>query len=392
MLTARNDRPAWRTSIAIFSDWTLLYALPGFAGEQVTLERVPDGGLQPQVVQQADGTVHLVYFTGEAAAGDLWYCRRGPADSKFPAAMRVNSEPNSAIATGTIRGGQLALGVDGRVHVAWNGSQKGVPRGPKGETPLLYARLDDAGREFELQRNLIHKAYGLDGGCCIASDAAGRVYVAWHAGDRTGEANRRIWLVRSEDDGGTFSAERPIDTVRIGACGCCGMQGGVDSEGRVMFLYRAAKDEVNRGMYLLTSTDKGETFSSRPVQDWKISTCPMSSAAFAHSGKTSWAAWQTDEQIYFSTVAFDSKSAMKPKPAPGRGSQRKHPALAVNGQDQLLLAWTEGTGWNRGGSLAWQVFDRNGRPSGRVGRANGIPTWSFAAAYATPTGDFVILY
>jgi hypothetical protein len=42
----------------------------------------------------------------------------------------VNSQPESAIAAGTIRGAQLAIGKAGRVHVAWNGSQNAEPVGP----------------------------------------------------------------------------------------------------------------------------------------------------------------------------------------------------------------------------------------------------------------------
>jgi hypothetical protein len=34
----------------------------------------------------------------------------------------VNHIDGSAIATGTVRGAQIAVGAKGRVHVAWNGS------------------------------------------------------------------------------------------------------------------------------------------------------------------------------------------------------------------------------------------------------------------------------
>src|ERR1022692_4581046 len=38
----------------------------------VSLIRVPDTGIQPQVVEQ-DGIVHLLYFTGDPGGGDLNY-------------------------------------------------------------------------------------------------------------------------------------------------------------------------------------------------------------------------------------------------------------------------------------------------------------------------------
>jgi hypothetical protein len=57
----------------------------------------------------------------------------------------------------------------------------------------------------------------------------------------------------------------------------------------------------------------------------------------------------------------------------------------------MLMVWTEGTGWQRGGSLAWQVFGRNGKPVGDMRVEPGVPVWSFAAVAAKPNG-FVILY
>jgi hypothetical protein len=58
----------------------------------------------------------------------------------------------------------------------------------------------------------------------------------------------------------------------------------------------------------------------------------------------------------------------------------------------VLIVWTEGTGWNRGSNLTWQLFDQNGRPSPVSGSTSGIPVWSFAAAFPNREGSFVILY
>src|ERR1051325_7879562 len=86
--------------------------------------RVPDGGIQPQAVMAADGTLHLLYYKGDRAAGDLFYVKRAPGKSDFSGAIRANSQPGSAVAMGNDRGGQLALGKNARIHVAWNGSSK----------------------------------------------------------------------------------------------------------------------------------------------------------------------------------------------------------------------------------------------------------------------------
>ena len=38
---------------------------------------------------------------------------------------------------------------------------------------------------------------------------------------------------------------------------------------------------------------------------------------------------------------------------------RKHPSVAINAAGERLFAWTEGTAWARGGTVAWEL--RTGR-------------------------------
>jgi hypothetical protein len=188
------------------------------AGE-IKLVRTPNGGIQPQAVVDDKGTLHLIYFLGDPSAGDIFYVRKSPGQSGFSAPIRVNSQPGSAIAVGTIRGAQIAVGRKGRVYVSWMGSKTAEPRGPAQATPMLYARLNDRQTAFEPQRNVMQFAVGLDGGGSVAADNKGNVYVAWHGrGKVEGEAHRRVWLVRSTDDGATFSREIAVNGDNTGAC------------------------------------------------------------------------------------------------------------------------------------------------------------------------------
>src|SRR5262245_37090788 len=93
--------------------------------DKVTVLQTPDAGIQPQVAVDAAGTLHLIYYKGDAGAGDLFYARMVRGQQRFSSPIRVNSRPASAIAAGSVRGGQIALGKDGRVHVVWNGSGQG---------------------------------------------------------------------------------------------------------------------------------------------------------------------------------------------------------------------------------------------------------------------------
>ena len=121
----------------------------------------------------------------------------------------------------------------------------------------------------------------------------------------------------------------------------------------------------------------------------------MSSASFAQSsaGGALIGAWETEKQIYFGRIDPSNGKVSKPTPAPGTGPNRKHPAVAINGQGETLLVWTEGTAWQRGGTLAWQVFDTAGRATGEKGSLpGGIGVWSLATAIAGPDGRFIIFH
>jgi hypothetical protein len=367
---------------------------PATAGSAyVQLQRVPNNGIQPQTGVDTNGILHLVYFTGEPRAGDLFYVHSKVGET-FSEPIRVNSEPGSAIAMGNIRGAHLAFGRNGRVHVAWMGSDKAKPRGPSDAAPMLYTRLDDAGAGFEPQRNLIQSASGLDGGGSVAADNNGNVYVVWHAptpGTR-GEENRCVWMTHSSDDGATFAPEIRINPEATGSCGCCGMRAHTDPHGNLFVLYRSATSLTHRDMYLLTSTDHGATFHSAKIEPWNVRVCPMSSMAFASGAKGTLATWETESQVSFARIDSTMSEPIKAISAPGQNRGRKHSVLAVNAAGETLLAWTEGMGWNKGGSLAWQVFDGNGKPTKDKGQAPGVPVWSTVSAFARADGHFVILY
>ncbi len=343
-----------------------------------------------------NGNLHLLFFQGEAGGGNLLYTRREAGQAAFSPPLRVNSQDKSAIALGTIRGGHIAVGKNGRVHVAWNGSGQAFPKNPLAGVPMLYARLNDAGTAFEPQHNLMEQSALLDGGGSLAADRTGNVYVAWHAlgADLVkGEDNRQVWVRISRDNGQTFSQEKPAWAEHTGACGCCGMGGFADRQGNVYLVYRAASAKINRGMYLLRTTDQGQSFAGLRMDEWEIATCPMSSEAFAEGPGGTYTAWDNDGQVYFARLPSAKLALEKPIAVPGPGRNQKHPALAVNTNGHVLVAWTEGTGWNRGGTLAWQVYDKSGKATTEGGRqAGAIPVWGLPAVVAETDDSFTIFH
>ena len=358
---------------------------------KVTLARTPNGGIQPQAAVDAQGVVHLIYFKGEPEAGDIFYVRQPPGAEKFSAPIQVNRQAGSAIATGTIRGAHLALGRNGRVHVAWNGS-KSSDTHPG--APMLYTRLNEAGTAFEPERDLMTGTAGLDGGGSVAADGEGNVYVMWHGakpGNTNGEAGRAMFMARSTDDGKTFTPETPALSTPTGACGCCGVRAFADGTGNVFALYRAATEMVNRDEILLVSRNRGADFEIANRHPWKLQACPISNASLTESKSDVLAAWETAGQVYFSRIRPDTLRVSPPISPPGSAS-RKHPVIVGNDRGEMLLVWTEGTGWQRGGALAWQLFDASGQPTNEKGRVDGVPTWSFASAVPRTTGGFLVFY
>jgi hypothetical protein len=359
--------------------------------EHVEFRRVPDGGIQPQVAVDEHGTIHLVYFTGEPANGDLFYARSKDGEA-FSNPIRVNSVPGSAIAIGNIRGARIASGRHGEIYVAWNGSAKmGNPS--EGRSPMLFSRLNGAHTSFEPERDLIHTARGIDGGGGIAADQEGRVYVFWHAPipGRKGEEFRRVWMTRSEDDGETFAAERMVLEQPTGACGCCSLNSYADGAGRVYVLFRSAKSMTHRDMYLVESTDHGVTFSGSNISQWNVGYCVMSSEAFASGRSGTYAAWESEKRVHFGLIDWQTARSTD-SPVSSDAADQKYPALAVNREGLMLASWTEGMGWKRGGSAHWQLFDSRGGTLGKPGFADGVPMWSLVAAYARRDGTFVVLF
>jgi hypothetical protein len=118
----------------------------------------------------------------------------------------------------------------------------------------------------------------------------------------------------------------------------------------------------------------------------------MSTAAFCETGAGVVAAWETRGQVYFTTIDPATGKRSEPRPAPGDGRGRKHPAVAGNAGGETILVWTEGMGWEKGGSLAWQVFGKDGKPTGEKGHAEGVPTWSLVTVFARADGGFTVIY
>lgn len=352
---------------------------PAELGVGVTLLPLPAGGRLPRAAVDAGGAVHVVYFQGEPRAGDLLHVTRAPGAEDWSEPRYVNSDPGSVVGIGPIDGGQLALGRDGRLHVVWF---------KLGRTEFLYTRTDDAGTGFEPQFALA-SGEGVEAGPSIAADRRGNLYVFWHTGGPP-DAERSVFMTVSRDDGRTFSAARPVNGEAEGACDCCGLQAMTDEAGAVFVSYRGAGENVRRGQRLLTSRDRGATFSDELLDPWEINACPISTTSLARGPAGMVVSWETAGQVF--AAAAGGKPRQAASPAGAAAARRKNPAVAVNHRGETLLGWGDGFGWRSGGTFRWQLFDADGAPLGGPGTGPEIPEGSLAAVVAEPDGTFLVTF
>jgi hypothetical protein len=351
---------------------------------QVNVESVPESGLQPQVVVSSEGVVHLVYLKGDPKGCDIRYTHRAVDDVTWAVPITVNSIAKTAVAMGTIRGAQLALGKSGSVQVVWNGAPDHAGGRPQ-RSPLYHARLESRDSVFNTQQDLLGGTVALDGGATIAADTEGRVCIIWHATTESGkrENSRLIFLRESTDDGRRFSAPLPLNSASPGVCPCCSLRAHLDGHGTLSVLYRTAFKPDARGMAMITyRKDKGAAI--KVLDDWRIAMCPMSSVSLMPVAQTLRAAWENDGQIV--TGFMDSPVAFQ-KVGP---KNAKHPALAQNAKGQTVIVSVLGAGWAKAGHLHWDVLDKKGNVSSSEDGEK-LPVWSFAVAYARTDGHFVIL-
>lgn len=349
---------------------------------EVRVEQVPEHGLQPEVAVAPNGTVHLVYLRGDPKAADVRYTSRQPGGN-WQASKTVNTTPRTAVALGSIRGPQIALGASSVVHVVWNG----VAEDKAGRAPLLYARLLEGAADFEKQRDLLANTSALDGGASVAADAKGSVWVAWHGnppGEKTDEAQRVVFLRTSVDGGTHFADPAALNASTPGVCACCSLRMVVDAGGAPTIFFRNAPRTEHRAMTLLLP--EIDRWKSREVETWNVSACPMSSAALFPDKGGLLGAWETAGKINVAWLTQPSTT-----PVTLADDEAKHPAIASDGQGGWLVAWVEGTGWNRGGQAAWRELGGSLSPRSETGHADDVPAWGRVAVFAEGPGKFVLL-
>jgi hypothetical protein len=352
------------------------------AGELMVV-RLPDGAMQPRVTTVGDGSHAVVFCQGSPRASEVKLATLSGAGALGPLST-LSTSGTRAVAMGTVRGPSLALGADGARHVVWHGMQGSAADG-KGSA-LWFVRVDAAGKA-SAPANLIGKTRALDGGAAIAAEAAGHVWIVWHAlpEGKDGEAERRVFVRKSSDNGLTFSKPWPVKGEDMGICGCCGLAATVDASGSLHILYRVAENKSQRGARLirLPADATARTAAELVHKDrWSMPGCPMTTAALVPDGNSILSAWITEYQVQLRGWTA---------PTEGGKVMQNHPRLIRNTAGETLLLWTEGAMWGKGGESVARTFDPKGDPTGSPLRQS-LPLWSHAAGAALADGRFAVIY
>ncbi len=367
-------------------------------GHAVEFRRLPEGELQPQLMTDPEGLLHLLSFRGDPAAGELLMRRFGAREEHWSEPVVVGS---GAVAAGT--GAQLALGPEGREHVVWVGAALAQPRASPSARSIRSARSSDDGRTFGPACDIAVVPPGSDPGPGIAGDARGRVWIAWHAPEgRDADGEQRPWIARSSDGGSTFGAARLVHPLAPGACADCRVALACTGE-QVYMVYRSARAGNQRGMVLAFSRDGGERFEFRTLDDWQTERCPRSSASLLVTPRGVLAAWERAGSI--SRAWFDGLESRRESRVTRmvsgtdgwgpvqRRAELKHPALALGADGALLTVSLADVLWGTEAKLDWQLEDGAGEFLAKAPRPiQPVPSWDLAAAFARPDGSFVIVY
>ena len=277
---------------------------------------------QPQAAVGDDGSVHLVFGTGDA----VQYCRSLDGGVTFESPRHAFRVPNMSLGmrrgprivkTGTAIvvtaiGGPMGKGRDGDI-LAWRSMDDGVTwKGP--------VHVND---QIASAREGLH---------AMTSAADGSIWCVWlDLRDRKSE----IYATVSKDGGATWQPNRCVYRSPDGSvCECCHPSVIVSGAGvHVMFRNSIAGD---RDMYVISSDDRGKSFlpaRKLGAGKWMLDACPMDGGMLAAGPKgLLQTVWRREGNVY--KAAGDGS----PEVLLGAGQQ---PWIAGTTQGAVIV-WTVG--------------------------------------------------
>ncbi len=347
----------------------------------ITLQAMPDGEIQPELLRDKQGRVHLIFFKIDdikSRMGHLFYKQYQLENSSWSEAIQISQ--NSYRQPDVIATAKLAVDGAGRVHVTWLGQSP---------TAYLYSRSDPLVQAFSAPRSMVTQYISGAEASAVISAHQNKVTLTWMAGSN--ENKRTVYSMTSNDHGITFGEEVMIGDQVIGGCACCGYASDYNNAGDLLVAYRSAQNGQERHMQLLSMS--GDQKKTQLIDEWMYSSCPVSTNDLVHDNKgAAWVAWETAGEIYAAQVKDKAIKAFNVKDAQHKYRQ-KHPAIAINKSQFKLLAWSEGNGYFSGGELKLQVYDPEFKVIDSPSTAGMHPAaFSRVAVSSLDDNSFLVLY
>jgi len=366
----------------------------------ITFAKVPDEGIQPVLVSDRQGDIHLLYFKVQDAStgqGRFYYRHFDESRHDWSAAIQVSTNPYQR--PHLIARAAMAVDDNQRIHVTWHQDNPvdnyPTPNGSEYLPDYLYTRARKAAPVFEPERSLIKEfiTEAETGAALAVHDNS--VSLIWHGSepdDAETESKGSVYRIVSLDNGTTFGKEEMIGDQSLGACGCCGLATGFDRAGKLQVAYRTAVANDGRHMQLL-EVGPGKKSKTSLLHAWQLSACPVSTNHMAGDRDgNNHLVFETRGLIYQVDLGA---GAARPREvsSPASGHAQKHPAIAINSRNETLIVWNEGVGINGGGVLRWQLFNPQHAPvPPEEQEERKVPEYSAPAVTSFRDGNFLVLY
>lgn len=347
----------------------LLLGVIGSTAGEARVKTVRVAGVSKVVKARtgADGTIHLLFDADDGPG----YVVSKDAGKTFSAPLGIMDAASKKPGL-VFHGEDLAIGKDGRVHVAMANNAWKLKL-PQDERGFFYASLAPGAKAFGPTRNLNRKP---SEGFSLAADAQGNVTAFFLSG--------KLYSMVSHDNGQTFGSYTEPNPA-WNPCNCCTTAAAYGADGKLALLYREeTNDERDMFVGLLGGGGKaGPTRARVSETRWKLSACPMTYFAISGAGDGFVAAWPTKTQVYFTRLDKTGKAwpAGEIK-TPGTSGMRNGLVALSAGDGATLIAWKNKD------VLGWQLYDTKGQPTGEPGSATS--PGSGAAGVVLSDGSFIL--
>ncbi len=210
------------------------------------------GSVGRKVAVDSQGWMHVVWTEQQSFVYDIYYSRSLDGGKTWSQPLDIANSNGPAI------GGNIAVGPDDSIHVAWNDRRDG------GASRVYYARSRDRGVGWEQARDLSGLSSLEAAAPSLSVDSANRVHIAWHTGDPDSSTSiAQVYYTRSTNGGAGFEAARRLNSVTIShaAWPRFSVEG---TNGQVVAVaWRDNRRNPDWDVYLAVSTDGGTSFTEK---------------------------------------------------------------------------------------------------------------------------------